>query len=304
MFMKTKFPSDKSQSLAMVLVVSFLLLLSCSDDKKVYAPIQVSLDAENYTNNFDKVGDYVEPGPKATIIPPSWLIFNVFKKSDTPQQISVKIGKELPEYTFTFHGKWTRKPKTEYDYFYLSHIEVMDSSSAKIIQKIGHNKEFSGHVEVLDLNQDGYLDLMVITDYWLMGRYWVEVHIFQPESMKFKHHPVLSKLGSVKLDEDSKLIATYWREGACEEFSEYFSMEKDDKLTLEKVAWTERANITSSTGCFKFTAIPRGNRNITDLGRKFVTINEKKFAKLLHQKVEVVKKEEFLGRLDVRYKYE
>ena len=294
---------NKAYPLIFALIIWFTLL-SCSDDKKVYAPIQVRLDAENYTDNFDKVGDYVKPGPKVTIIPPSWLMANVFKKSDMPEPFSVKIGKELPEFTFTFHGKKKRKPKTEYDFFYLSHIEVMDSSSSKVIQKIEHKDKFSGHVDLLDLNQDGYLDLMVQNDYWLMGRYWSEIHIFQPELMKFKRHAILSKLSSVSLDEDSKLIATYWRIGACEEFREYFSMEKDGTLTLDKVAWTERDNINSSTQCFKFTAIPRGNRNITDLGRKFVNINEKKFEKLLQQKVKVVKKEEFLGRLDVRYKYE
>ena len=295
---------NKTYTLVTILIVFCLLIIIYSNQEKPYAYIRVSLDAENYTDNFDKITDYHDgPRRKATPIPPSWLKFNVYNKSDTPQQISVKIGKELPEYTFTFHGKWIRKLKTEYDYFYLSHIEVTDSSSAKVIQKIGHKKEFSGHVDVLDLNQDGYLDLMVMTDYWLMGRYWVEVHIFQPESMKFKHHPVLSKLGSVKLDEDSKLIQTYWREMDCDEFSEYFSMNKDGTLVLERVAWTEMNN-KSSTRCFKFTAVPRGDQNITYLGRKYVSIKAKQFARLLHQKVKVIKKEECFGRIDVRYKYE
>lgn len=304
MFMRTKFPSDKSQSLAMVLVVSFLLLLSCSEDKKPYPFIQVSLDAENYTDNFDKVGDYLKPRPKVTVMPPSWLRFNVIKKwHSMPESISVKIGQELPEFTLTFHGKWTRKPKTTYEYYYLSNIEVMDSSSSKIIQTIAHNDEFNGAVYLPDLNQDGYLDLMVQSDYGATGIYTCEVHIFQPKLMRFKRHALLSNMSSVSLDEDSKLIAAYNRWGGYGEFREYFKMEKGGALMLEKVEWKEWDPRNSETGFFKFTAVPRGDRNITYLGRRFNPEDEK-FRKLLHQKVTVVKKEEFWLRLDKKYKFE
>jgi len=305
MFMRTKFPSNKSQSLAMVLVVSFLLLLSCSEDKKPYPFIRVSLDAENYTDNFDKITDYVKPRPKVTIIPPSWLRLGVFKNKidGKPEPFSVKIGRELPELTFKFYGKWTRKPKTTYEYYYLSHIEVMDSSTSKVIQKIEHKGEFNGNVYLPDLNQDGYLDLMVQSDYGATGIYTCEVHIFQPKLMRFKRHALLSNMYSVSLDEDSKLIAAYNRWGGYGEFREYFKMEKGGALMLEKVEWTEWDPRKSETGFFKFTAVPRGDRNITYLGRRFNPENEK-FRKLLHQKVAVVKKEEFWLRLDKKYKFE
>ena len=287
-----------------VLLFCSFLLLSCSEDKKPYAPIRVSLDAENYTDNFDKITEYQKPRPKITIIPPSWLSFNVLRKmSSMPESISVKIGQELPEFTLVFHGKWTRKPKTTYEYYYLSHIEVMDSSSSKIIQTIAHKNEFNGAIYLPDLNQDGYLDLMVQSDYGATGIYTCQVHIFQPKLMRFKRHALLSKMNSVSLDEDSKLIAAYNRWGGYGEFREYFKMEKGGALMLEKVEWTEWDPRNSETGFFKFIAVPRGDRNITYLGRRF-NPEDKKFTKLLHQKVKVVKKEEFYLRLDRKYKYE
>jgi hypothetical protein len=295
---------NKSYTLVFVLLLSCSFLHSCSDNEKPYSHIQVSLDAENYTDNFDKVTYYQKPRPKVTIIPPSWLILNVFNKSGMPEPISVKIGKDLPEFTFAFHGKWTRKPKTKYEFFYLSHVEVIDSSTSKAVQTIEHKDEFEGLMCFPDLNQDGYLDLMVMIYQGATGIYGCEVHIFQPELKRFKRHSLLSKMDSVSLNEDSNLIATYYRSGHCEEFREYFSMEKDGALMLEKVEWTERDNaIESSTGCSKFTAVPRGSRNITYLGRRFFPYDER-FTRLLHQKVKVVKKEESFVKLNKRYKIE
>ena len=286
-----------------VLLLICSLLFSCSDDKQPYRHIQVRLDAENYTDNFDKITEYQKPRPKITIVPPSWLRLQVFNEKFVPKPISVKIGKELPEFTFTFHGKKKRKPKTEYDFFYLSHIEVIDSSSSKVIQKIEHKNEFTGLVGLPDLNQDGYLDLMVLTDNGATGCYQAEVHIFKPELMRFKRHALLSKMTSVSLDEDANLIATYNRKGFCEEFREYFSMEKDGTLMLEKVEWTERETTSASDDCFKFTAVPRSSRNITYLGHKY-NYGGKEFEKALHQKVKVVKKEESFAKLNRRYKIE
>ena len=286
------------------LLLCWSLLASCSDDKKVYAPIQVRLDAENYTDNFDKITEYQKPGPKVTIIPPSWLSFNVLRKMySMPEPISVKIGQELPEFTFKFHGKWTRKPKTTYEFYQLSHIEVVDASSSKVIQTIAYKDEFNGAVYLPDLNQDGYLDLMVQSDYGATGIYTCEVYIFQPELMRFKRHALLSNMYSVSLDEDANLIATYNRQGFCEEFREYFSMEKDGTLMLEKVEWTERETTSASDDCFKFTAVPRGSKNITYLGHKY-NYGGKEFEKALHQKVKIVKKEESFVKLNKRYKIE
>jgi hypothetical protein len=239
------FLMNKAYLLVFALLLVCLTLLSCSDDKKVYAPIQVRLDAENYTDNFDKITEYQKPRPKITIIPPSWLRWQVFNEKFVPKPISVKIGEELPEFTFTFHGKWKHIPNTKSEFYYLSHIEVIDSSNSKVIQKIEHKDEFTGLVGLPDLNQDGYLDLMVLTDNGATGCYQAEVHIFQPKLMRFKHHALLSKMTSVSLDEDANLIATYNRKGFCEEFREYFSMKKDGTLMLEKVEWTERE--TTST---------------------------------------------------------
>lgn len=296
---------SKAYTLVTVILLCWSLLPGCSDEEKPYAYLRVSLDAENYTDNFDKITDYVKPRPKVTIIPPSWLRLGVFKNNidGKPEPFSVKIGEELPEFTFKFHGKWTRKPNTTYEYYYLSHIEVIDSLSSKIIQTIAHKDQFNGAIYLPDLNQDGYLDLMVQSDYGATGIYTCEVHIFQPKLMRFKRHALLSNMFSVSLDEDSKLITSYNRWGGYGEFREYFKMEKGGALMLEKVEWKEWDPRNSETGFFKFTAVPRGDRNITYLGRRFNPEDEK-FRKLLHQKVTVIKKEEFWLRLDKKYKFE
>jgi hypothetical protein len=279
------------------LLLIWFTLLSCGEkDTKPYPPAQARLDANSYTDKF---------GRKVRIIPRSFKItLSVFDENYLPKPFSIKIHKDLPEYTFTFHGKKKPVPTNpKIDFYYLSHIEVMDSSTSKVLQKIEHKDRFEGYVSLPDLNQDGYLDLIVFDDWGGSGGCGGPVHIFQPESKLFKRHSALSKMYSVMLDDDSKLIASYRRSGGDWQFGEYFSMQKNDKLLLEKVEWTEEDRLSPTWKLYKVTAVPRGDRNITYLGRKYDPYN-KDFVRFLHQKVKVVKKEEFYGRLDARYKHE
>jgi len=231
--------------------------------------------------------------------------------NQTRATFSVKINNSLPKFTFTIHGKFKYSKQPQGNFFHPSYIEIKDPSNAKTIQKIenkgnfdnngdGYDRldlEFADFVQMVDLNQDGYLDLRILRNTGATGNNWYATFLYHPDIGQFKYHKALSRLSAVTVDHKSKLIKTYWRKGGCDEFREYFSLGKNGILILEKIEWTELDNTMEEPGCLKFTAIPRDTRMLDRLGETFYR-GDDKFAKILRTKLIVVRKEDLRENLD------
>jgi hypothetical protein len=282
------------------LLLFCLLFLGCEPNK-------IPSEKVSPESKSNKVENKKSPDPWSNEI-----LWKNIVESGTRASFAVKINNALPEFTFIMYGKFKYSKRPQGNYFHPSSVEIVDSSTSKIIQKIdnkgrfdnngdGYDRldlEFADFVQIIDLNQDGYLDLRILHSTGATGNNWYATFLYDPAIWQFKFHEALSRLSAVTVDQDSKLIKTYWRDGGCNEFREYFHLGKTGRLTLEKVEWTEMDNINSSTGCFKFIAIPRGTRILDRLGDAFYNTDNDKFAKMLHTKVKVVRKEEFRGSLD------
>lgn len=282
-----------------VLLLFCLLFLVCEPSK--IASAQVS------NNSKSNTASKKSPEPWSNEILWKNLVENQNRAS-----FSAKIKKTLPKFTFTIHGKFKYSDQPQGNFFHPSYVEIKDSSTAKVVQKIENKGRFDnngygydefdfasvGFVQMIDLNQDGYLDLRILYNAGATGNNWYATFLYDPDIGRFKYHEALSRLSAVNVDRKSKLIKTYWRNGGCYEFREYFSLEKNFRLSLQKVEWTEIDNTKEESGCLKFTAIPRGTKTIDFLGGAFYSTDYDRFRKMLHTKVKVIKKEELSGILD------
>lgn len=216
-----------------------------------------------------------------------------------------RIHSSLPKYTFTLVVKDPNGGP-----FYPSHIEITNSSDGKTIQILNAKGHFDNDGEGLsslnidpfqfvDLNNDGYLDLRILTEIGTTGNDWFATYIYMPGLKKYRYHEALSMLSGVKLDPKSKQIITYWRMGWCSEFIEYFKMDKNGRLVLHKIAWTEINSLESDKVCFKIMGIPR-DKNVTNLGYNFYHGGDDDFEEFLQKNVKVIKKDVVYDSLDGR----
>jgi len=160
-------------------------------------------------------------------------------------------------------------------YFLPSYVEIYDSSKSKAIQKLKAKNRFDNHgngwdakfdfelaniVEFVDINFDGYLDLRLLYNTGATGNNWYATYLFNPSIGEFVYHKELSKLSGMKIDQKSKQIITYDREGFCAEISAYYKV-MNNKLVLSKAEWTEidrrRDKEVGGFGCFMYTGTPR-----------------------------------------------
>jgi len=227
---------------------------------------------------------------------------------ETKVSFTERISKKGPELRFDVYDKFKN------GVFYISHIEVFNTSNSKRIQKIiinnnfesGHfdwnidSIEYNGHVvQLVDINFDGYLDLRILDNEGATGNDWYATYIYDPRLRKFRYHKALSTLSGVTMDKELKQIKTYWRMGGCWECREYFEFGKDNRLILKKLEWTEWTEmdrIKAKSGCYKFTGLPRDNTAV-DLGNIFYDMDQSDFEKFIRKKVKILKKEELYGSL-------
>jgi len=216
-----------------------------------------------------------------------------------------RIHNSMPKYTFTLDVKDPNDGP-----FYPSHIEIINSVNGKRIQVLNAEGHFDndGHglsflnadpFQFVDLNNDGYLDMRILTKMGATGNDWYATYIYIPELKKYKYHEALSRLSGVKLDPKSKQIITYWRTGWCSEFIEYFKMGKNRRLVLHKVEWTEISSLDSDKVCIRITGIPR-DKELTNLGYDFYHGRDDDYEAFLQKNVKVIKKDVVHDSLDCK----
>ncbi len=237
---------------------------------------------------------------------------NQNKEKESEREIKEKkvsftkpISEKGPELRFDMYGKFKN------GYLYKGHMEVFNASNFKFIQKIiinnnfeiGHfdwdigSFEYDGHeVQLVDINFDSYLDLRILDNEGATGNNWYATYVYDPKLRKFKYHEALSILSGVTMDKELKQIKTYWRGGWCWECREYFEMDRNNRLILKKLEWTEIDKMNTKSGCYKLTGLPR-DRNITVVGHIFYNMNQSDFEKFIRKKVKILKKEELYGSL-------
>lgn len=232
-------------------------------------------------------------------------------QSKSSASFSSKINDKLPELKFTINGSFNGKFKGKY--FYPSYVEIRDTANGKIVQNLRAKGNFDNHgdgfseidfflaefIQLIDLNGDGYLDLRILFNTGATGNNWYATYIYDPRTKRFKYHDELSLLSGIAFDPASGIIKTYWRGGWCAECSEDFRLDKNDRLILKKLEWTEIDRIDSKTGCFMYTGVPR-NKYAVNLGYAFHNMDYSRFEKYISKRVKILSKEELAGSLDGR----
>ena len=185
----------------------------------------------------------------------------------TSASFPVKIGKDLPEFTFKLSGEFRNIME-----FYPSSVEIADATTQKRIQTLSGKNRFDdrvcgGHdinalfstdlIQLVDLNHDGYLDFRILCGAGATGLNVYATYLYKPALKQFRYHKTLSQLYTVTLDADSKSLATYYRQGSCYECRGYFTITKDDTLILKKVEWSEEGrDQLDNFVCYKVTGAP------------------------------------------------
>ncbi|MFZ3157167.1 MAG: hypothetical protein WA124_06640 [Smithella sp.] len=223
-----------------------------------------------------------------------------------------RLSKNGPELKFEMYGKFKN------GYLNKGHINVVNVSNAKRIQKIiindnfedGHfdwdikRFEYNGHeVQMVDVNFDGYLDLRLLDNAGATGNDWYSTYIYDRSSGKFKYHHELSQLSGITIDQKMKQIITYNREGACAEYIEYYGFARN-KLVLLKAKWTEidrrRDKEAGSFGCFMYTGTPRNADVKIDPSRVLYPNYFKEGESYIRKRMKDIKETPLQGNLDGR----
>jgi hypothetical protein len=218
-----------------------------------------------------------------------------------------RLSKKGPELRFDMYGKFKNGD------LYEGYIKVFDTSNGRQIQKIIINNNFpDGHfswdinsfeyndhtVQLVDINFDGYLDLRLLDNEGATGNNWYATYLYDPRLKKFKYHKQLSSLSGVNVDDDSRQIITYERNGWCAENREYYKIVKD-RLILTKAEWTEmdrtRDKEVGEPACFKYTGKPRNSNIKIDPSKVFYNENTTSY---MRKRMIDIKEEVLKGSLD------
>jgi hypothetical protein len=218
-----------------------------------------------------------------------------------------RLSEKGPKLLFDMYGKFKN------DNLYEGYIIVFDTSNGKQIQKIIINNNFpDGHfswdinsfeyndhtVQLVDINFDGYLDLRLLDNEGATGNNWYATYLYDPRLKKFKYHKQLSSLSGVNVDDDSRQIITYERNGWCAENREYYKIVKD-RLILTKAEWTEmdrtRDKEVGEPACFKYTGKPRNSNIKIDPSKVFYNENTTSY---MRKRMIDIKEEVLKGSLD------
>ena len=249
------------------------------------------------SEGLDPSGDWSNP-----------QLWKSFDANKTHASFSVRINQRLPEFNFIIVGL------LKGDDFYPSHIRITSAADGKLIQELKAKDHFDNHgegwwrnnvfadiIEFVDLNNDGYLDLRVLFEAGATGNNWCATYIYKPAQKKFVFNEDISVLSAVVLGESPGQIKTYWRIGWDRQCREYYQVEKDGRLVLLKLEWTETEGGEKNEGgrCYKFTAIPLDKYEIHP-GFVFFSTEESVFSKLVRKHVKIIKREELRGNLDGR----
>ena len=293
---------NKTCILVTVLFISCLLFPGCEKTSPPPKKAPPNAQSSSKTVKTDSVKPKTPPDPWDDTV-----LWKNLVKTGSLTMFSGKVNDKLPEFKFSLHGE------VKGEKFYPSYVEIINLSNSKVIQKIENKEEFNNEgygfleielftadlMQLVDLNFDGYLDLRILRSTGATGNNFYATYIYKPELKRFEYHLGLSGLSAVTVDPDSKLIKTYWRFVSCDEFREYFKLMKNGRLILKKVEWTEVDQINTQSGCIKITAVPRDN-TICYFGYCSLFMEDEAFAKMLREKVRIIKKEEWEGSLDGR----
>lgn len=239
----------------------------------------------------------------------SSLLWQGLLLSRSHATFSTRINDKIPEMTFTINGNFDGEE------FIPSNIEIRDAASGKIVQTLNAKGRFDNHghgfaeinlffadlVQFIDLNDDGYLDLRLLFEAGATGNNWYATYIYQPLKKRFKYREDLSILSGLTKNPGSNIIKTYWRGGFCWECTEFFRMDSNGRLKLDKIEWSEwhSDDNDEEMGCIKYTGIPK-DRNAVYLGYSFYHMHQSDFGKYVRRNAKIISNEELRGSLDGR----
>ena len=154
------------------------------------------------------------------------------------RDFKVKIGKSLPEFTFSFIFASDANESP----IGISRIEIRRGKEKRILQTI-MGKEIADSDDQFDnyrfgtedMNFDGYLDLLLEVGNEGSGGAMYEVWLYDPKSGTFKANQELEELFNPVPDPETKTITSYSWGGVSETSEETFRFENNELIPLREV---------------------------------------------------------------------
>lgn len=156
--------------------------------------------------------------------------------TDSVYSCTVLIHANLPKYDFRLY--LVSQANELGERYTVSRIEIKLAGESRIVQTLrgrSTTRSFSpGMFKTIDLNFDGYLDLILEYD-WPSGGTLACVWLFDPKSGRFKYNEELSEMFDLVPDTSQKTITTTWEKGACCGTVETYRFERGKLVRISEV---------------------------------------------------------------------
>ncbi len=131
------------------------------------------------------------------------------------------------------------------------HTQTIDLSS---IELLWWNQERSSFVNMIDVNLDGYEDMLLFSSAGATGNIWYDTWLFDSIASDFVHSREYSDLCCLSVTKDRKMVKSYWRSGYYEDTVWYFTTDGfHEPILLKKVFSDPENNYPNGFKCWKVT---------------------------------------------------
>jgi|GEM_PF-1419434 len=162
--------------------------------------------------------------------------------------VTARVHPDMPEFTFTLRGVWTSRHSTfsTQDRTDINSIEIRDEDNT-LVQMIDgletHQSWMDGRFELLDFNQDGYLDMQLVILSTGVGSLSVPSYFWLWDNAQgmFMHNDQLHEISqtfNVQLEDDGRVLAQARASAPGGTIREWYVSENGEFVQVEVHSYT------------------------------------------------------------------